>query len=100
MEFFSLAEIVTAVVMVLGGQKGFELYKRKRHSNGGRDRRSNSGNHNSFSQGDKEFIEGCFKTQTKEVGMSMKNDRLELLGELKDFIRSDGESTRTAVRAR
>ncbi|KKM60190.1 hypothetical protein LCGC14_1544360 [marine sediment metagenome] len=99
MEFFSLAEIVTAVVMVLGGQKGFEIYKRKRHSNGGRDRRSNSGNHNSFSQGDKEFIEGCFKTQTKEMGMSMKNDRLELAILLKDIVQAEGEKTRSVVRS-
>ena len=92
-------EIIAAVIMVLGGQKGFEIYKKKRHSNGGNDRRSSSGNHNSFSASDKEFIEGCFKNQTKEMGMSMENDRLVLVGELKDFIRSDGENTRTAVRA-
>ncbi|HEC64852.1 MAG TPA: hypothetical protein ENI23_06150 [bacterium] len=94
-----LPEILVAVMTVLGGQKGYEIYRRKRYSNGGRDRRSGSGNHNSFSKGDKDFIESCFKDQTKELGMSMKNDRLVLVGDLKDFIRTDGESTRTAVRA-
>jgi len=95
MEFFSFAEIITAVVMVLGGQKGFEIYKRKRFANGnGHERRRNS-----FADSDKEFIRGCFENQTKELGMSMKNDRLVLVGEIKDFVRSDGENTRTVVRS-
>ena len=92
-----LPEILVTVMTLLGGQKGFDLYKRKKYSNGGRDRRS-SQNHNSFCQSDRDFIKGCFENQTKEMGMSMKNDRLVLQGELKDFIRSDGESTRVAVR--
>jgi len=79
MEFISFAEILTAVVVVLGSQKGYDLYKKKR--NGG----SNPGN--SFSDNDKEFIKGCFNTH-----------RLELVSELKDFIRDDGDSTREAVR--
>ena len=72
-----LPEILSAVFMVLGGQKGFEIYKRKRYSNGGRDRRSG----NSFCTSDKEFIEGCFKDQTREMVLTKKNDRLELFGE-------------------
>ena len=95
MEFFSFAEIMTAVVMVLGGQKGFEIYRRRKHANGnGQERRRNS-----FADSDKKFIRECFENQTKEMGMAMKNDRLMLVGELKDFIRSDGESTRTVVRS-
>ena len=94
-----LPEILIAVMTVLGGQKGYEIYKRKKWSNGGRDRRSSQGS-NSFCQSDRDFIKGCFENQTKEMGMAMKNDRLVLVGELKDFIRSDGESTRVAVRAR
>jgi len=90
MEFISFAEILTAVVIVLGGQvglkKGYSVYRRRR--NGG----SNPGN--SFSDGDKEFIKGCFN----ELGLNMKADRLELVAKLKDFIRDDGDSTREAVR--
>jgi len=93
-----LPEIIIAVVTVLGGQKGYEIYKRKKFYNGGRDRRSSQGS-NSFCQSDRDFIKGCFENQTKEMGMAMKNDRLVLVGDLKDFIRSDGESTRVAVRA-
>lgn len=92
--FTHFPEILSAVVLVLGGQKGFEFYQRKKYQNGnGRERRSNS-----FAISDKTFIQNCFETQTKELGMSMKNDRLEFAADLKDFIRADGESTRTAVR--
>jgi len=87
MEAMSLIEIITAVVMVLGGQKGFEIYKRKRHSNGGHDRRSNPGN-NSFADSDKEFIKGCFENQT-----------LKLVMELGKVVRTEGEKTRGVVRA-
>jgi len=94
MEFASIAEILTAVVVVLGGQsglkKGYDVYKRKR--NGG----VNPGN--SFSDSSKEFIKECFNDQTEKLVLGMKTDRLELIGELKDFIRSDGDSTREAVR--
>ena len=87
MEAMSLIEIITAVVMVLGGQKGFEIYKRKRHSNGGHDRRSNPGN-NSFADSDKEFIKGCFENQT-----------LKLVMELGKVVRTEGEKIRGVVRA-
>ena len=93
-----LPEILSAVVMVLGGQKGFEIYKRKRYSNGGRDRRS-SQSHNSFCQGDKDFIEGCFKDQTKEMVLTKKIDRLDLVVELGDIIRSEGKDTREVIRS-
>ena len=68
MEFTSLAEIMTAVVMVLGGQKGFsflhEIYKRKRFENGnGKERRRNS-----FADSDKTFIRDCFNSQTERMG--------------------------------
>jgi len=94
-----LPELIVTVMTVLGGQKGFEIYKRKRYSNGGNDRRSHSGNHNSFSKSDKEFIEGCFKNQSKEASMDMKTSRLELVMELGDVIRKEGEKTRTVVRS-
>ena len=90
-----LPEILSAVVMVLGGQKGYEIYKRKRYSNGGRDRRSG----NSFCTSDKEFIEGCFKDQTKEMVLTKKNDRLELVVELGGIIRDEGKDTREAIRS-
>ncbi len=91
MEFFSFAEIITAVVMVLGGQKGFEIYKRKRFANGnGHERRRNS-----FSDSDKTFLRDCFGEQSKELGKSMENDRLKLVMAIRD----EGEKTRTAVRA-
>ena len=89
MEFSSLAEIITAVVVVLSGQKGFEVYKRKKHSNGGHDRRSG----NSFCQSDKDFIENCFNFLTK------KNDRLELVAQLGGIIRDEGRATREAIRS-
>ena len=95
-----LPELVITVMTVLGGQKGFEIYKRKRYSNGGNDRRSNSGNHNSFSKSDKEFIEGCFKHQTQESAVGAKINRLELITELGEIIRDEGKSTRETVRAR
>lgn len=95
MEFFSFAEIMTAVVMVLGTQKGYEVYKRKKFANGnGHERRRNS-----FADSDKDFIQGCFETQTKEMGLTMKNDRLELAKEFKEIIQTEGEKTRSTVRS-
>lgn len=92
---FALAEILMAVIMVLGGQKGFEIYKRKRFANGnGHERRRNS-----FADSDKEFIRGCFEDQTKELGMGMKADRLELVMEIGRVVRNEGEKTRSVVRA-
>ncbi|KKK62386.1 hypothetical protein LCGC14_3004880, partial [marine sediment metagenome] len=69
MDSIALAEIVTAVVMVLGGQKGLEIYKRKRfaNGNGGHDRRKS----NSFADSDKEFIKGCFENQTLKLVMEL-----------------------------
>ena len=93
MEFFSLVEILTAVTIVLGGQKGFEVYKKKRFSNGGRDRRSSSGN--SLAQSDKDFIGSCFKDQTKD----MENDRLKLVITLSDIVREESGKTRSAMRS-
>ena len=92
-----LPEIMIAVMSVLGGQKGFEIYKRKRWSNGGRDRRSSHGG-NSLSQGDKEFIADCFKTQTKEMVLTTKNGHLNLVVELGGIIRGEGKDTREAIR--
>ena len=93
-----LPEIVASVMLVLGGQKGYEIYRKKKWSNGGRDRRSSQGG-NSLSQGDKEFIAGCFKTQTKEITLTKRNDSLELVAELGGIIRDDGKDTREAIRA-
>ncbi|KKL96415.1 hypothetical protein LCGC14_1844720 [marine sediment metagenome] len=81
--------------MVLSRQKGFEVYKKKKYSNGGRDRRNGN---NSFSQSDKDFIEGCFKNQTDGMGLQMKNTRLELMMSIEKSIRSEGEKTRITVR--
>lgn len=95
MDYFAFTEIILAVVMVLGGQKGLEVYHRKKHANGnGRERRKNS-----FADSDKDFIRGCFKDQTKEIGSEMRNDRLELMIGLKEMVQSEGEKTRVAVRA-
>lgn len=93
-----LPEILVAVMTVLGGQKCFVIYKRKKWSNGGRDRRSSQGS-NSFCQGDKDFIEGCFKNQTREMTLTKKNDRLELVSELGGIIRTEGKDTREAIRS-
>ncbi|MEK0326912.1 MAG: hypothetical protein QQN63_14540 [Nitrosopumilus sp.] len=94
-----LPEILIAVMTVLGGQKGYEIYRRKRYSNGGHDRRSSSGSSNSFCQGDKDFIQGCFQDQTKMLGASMENDRLKLIMGLEKVIRKEGEDTRVVVRS-
>ena len=93
--FTHLPEILSAVALVLGYQKGYEIYQRKQFKNGNsRDRRSNS-----FCESDKVFIRECFNDHSEKLTLSLKTDRLELLGDLKDFIRDDGESTRTTVRA-
>ena len=95
MDFFSLTEIMTAVVMVLGGQKGFEIYKRKRFENGnGKERRRNS-----FADSDKEFLRECFTDQTEKMGTSMENDRLKLVIKFEEIIRREGEKTRSVVRS-
>ncbi|KKK76743.1 hypothetical protein LCGC14_2860570 [marine sediment metagenome] len=99
MELFSFAEILTAVVIVLGGQKGFEFYRKKRYSNGRHDRRSSSNRNSSFSEGDRSFIQGCFENQTKEMGLEMRSDRLELMIGIKEIIQSEGEKTRSVVRS-
>lgn len=85
--------------MVLSGQKGYEVYKRKRHSNGRHDRRSSSERGNSLAQADRDFIQECFKDQTREMGLTMKSDRLELVMNVEKAVRSEGEKTRTVVRA-
>ena len=90
-----LPEILSAVVIVLGGQKGLEVYHRKKHANGnGKERRSNS-----FAETDKSFIREIIADQTTKLGLVMKTDRLELVMKLKDVIQDDGEKTREAVRA-
>ena len=92
--FVHLPEILSAVALVLGYQKGYEIWQRKKFANGnGRDRRSNS-----FCESDKDFIRECFSSHSERLGLMLKTDRLELTSDLKDFIRDDGESTRTAVR--
>ena len=93
-----LPEILVAVMTVLGGQKGYEIYRRKRHSNGRHDRRSSSGN-NSFSESDKSFIKGCFENQTKELGKSTETSDLKLVMEFGKVVRNEGEKTRSVVRA-
>ncbi len=96
MEFFNLAEIMTAVVAVLGTQKGYEIYKRKRFANGnGHERRRNS-----FADSDKEFLRECFENQTKELGKSTETSDLKLAMEFGKIVRSEGEKTRSVVRSR
>ena len=90
-----LPEIVASVMIVLGGQKGYEVYKKKRFANGGHDRRKG----NSFAESDKDFIQKCFLDQTRSMASVMKLGRLQLIVELGDVIRDDGDKTRTAVRA-
>lgn len=91
-------EILIAVLTVLGGQKGYEIYRRKRFSNDGHDRRSGH-NHNSFSDGDKDFVRECFETQTKDMSASMENDRLKLVISLSNVVREEGGKTRSAMRS-
>ncbi len=95
--FVHFPEILSAVIMSLGSLKGYEIYQRKKYTNGGKNDRRNGSN--SFCDSDRKFIQGCFEQQTKELGLVMKTDRLEFASDIKDFIRSDGDSTREAVRS-
>ena len=96
MDYFAFTEIILAVVMVLGGQKGLEVYHRKKHANGnGHERRRNS-----FADSDKDFIRECFENQTKELGKSMETSDLKLVLEFGKVIRNEGEKTRSVVRSR
>ena len=96
MDYFAFTEIILAVVMVLGGQKGLEVYHRKKYANGnGRERRKNS-----FADSDKDFIRECFENQTKELGKSMETSDLKLVLEFGKVIRNEGEKTRSVVRSR
>lgn len=91
MEFTSFGEIVLAIVGVLGTQKGYEIYKRKRHANGnGTERRSTT-----LSHGDRVFFSGLFD----KLQLGMENDRLKLVNSVEAAIRTEGEKTRTVVRA-
>ena len=95
MDFSSLTEIITAVALFLGGQKGLEVYKRKKHANGnGHERRRNS-----FADSDKDFIRGCFEDQTKEMNSEAETNQLKLVIGIKEIVQSEGEKTRVAVRA-
>ena len=89
-----LPEIVASVMIVLGGQKGYEVYKKKRFANGSHDRRKG----NSFAESDKEFIRTCFTDQSRAMAKVMTIDRLELAKDLGEVIRDEGDKTRTAVR--
>ena len=95
MDSMALIEIMTAVVLVLSGQKGFEFVKRKRFANGnGHERRRNS-----FADSDKEFIKGCFDSHAEKMGLSMESDRLKLMIGFKEVVQKEGEKTRTVVRS-
>ena len=89
-----LPEIVASVMIILGGQKGYEIYKKKRFSNGRHDRRRG----NSFAESDKDFIRTCLVDQSRSMKSLLETDRLELFLKLGDVIRGDGDRTRTAVR--
>ena len=88
-----IPEILSAVVMVLGSLKGYDMYQRKKHSNGSHDRRSNT-----FAESDKVFIRDVISDQTEKMGLEMRNDRLELMIGLKEVVQTEGEKTRNAVR--
>ncbi len=94
MEFQAFPQILIAVIMVLGGQKGFEFYKRKKYLNGNGERRRDS-----FSDLDKNFLRSCFEDQTEKMSLAMKTDRLLLLRDIESSVRTEGENTRGVVRA-
>ena len=98
MEIISFAEILTAVVMVLGGQQGFAVYRRKKFLNGrpGSDRRRDSVSSSGMSSSDKEFIKTCFDS----LAMQMTNDCLKQTMDLAEVVRTENEATRVAVRDR
>jgi hypothetical protein len=94
MDLTAFAQVMVAIFGVLGGQKGMEMYKRRRFANGNGganpDRRKNS-----LSTEDKEFIKGCFGSLEK----GMENDRLKICMTLEEAIRREGEQTRVVVRS-
>lgn len=95
MDIMGFTEILTAVAMVLGGQQGFELYKRRRILNGNSDdRRRNPGSNGGLSSSDKEFIRSCFDN----LGMQITNGRMQQTRDLEAAIRAEGSATRVAVR--
>ena len=93
MEIFNFAEIFTAVVMVLGGQQGIAIYRRKKFLNGhhGSDRRRDT-----MSGADKEFIKTCFDS----LGLQLANDLLLQTKEITQTVRDENSATRIAVRDR
>lgn len=93
MEISNFAEILTAVAIFLGGQQGFAMYRRKKFLNGnpGSDRRRDT-----MSGADREFIKTCFDS----LAMQLTNDRLLQTKEITEAVRTEGASTRIAVRDR
>lgn len=86
-----LAEVIVAVATAIGGLKGMEYYRvrRLRHGNPGSERRLSGASSFGFSNGDKEFLKGCFKDL--EIGR-LKTERL-----ITDAIREEGSKTRATV---
>lgn len=92
MEFMHLIEVAVAVVAAVGGLKGAEYYRvrRLRSGNPGSGHRSSGSNSLvGLSNGDREFLKGCFKDL--EIGR-LKSER-----SLVEVIREEGSKTRTAV---
>ena len=96
MEITSFAEILTAVVLVLGGQQGFSIYRRKKFLNGHSesDRRRDSKSFGGMSPVDREFIKTCFDS----LAMQLTNDRMQQTREIEATVRIESAATRVAVR--
>lgn len=97
MELFNFAEMITVVAMVLGGQQGFAMYRRKKFLSGdpGSDRRRVSGS-SGMSHTDREFIKTCFDS----LGLQLEKDLLLQTKEITQTVRDENSATRVAVRDR
>lgn len=79
MDWASIGQILAAVGAFLAAQKGYEHFQYRRH--------------NSLSEADREFIEGCFYTLSDKL----KIDRLELADKISEVVRKEGSTTRAIV---
>lgn len=92
MDLVSIAELLAVVGGVLGGQKGLEVYRRRKLRNGNGDFELRK---NSLSMTDREFIKECFSSLEKDLRIG----RLQLADDLRGVMQKEGETIRVAVRS-
>ena len=87
-----LVQTLLAIGGVLGGQKGLEIYRRKKLAKGNGEYELRK---NSLSSSDKEFIKGCFDSMSKDLEIG----RLGLARDITAAVQHEGEATRVVVRS-